>query len=399
MSVNLKELKEKRQNLYNQQQELYNTAKEEKRELTQDEQVKYDKMDQDFWNIDKQVKQAESLNADVIETVEKNQPAKPATSEEHRNAFMDYLRNGNEMKSESRKVLRAQSTTDAAGGHTIPAEFSGEIEKSLKAYGGMIENCRIVTTDTGASLDWPTMDDTTNTGKLVSEGASLTASSNDLVFANKQLGAYKFSSDLLLVNYELLQDSAFNFEAEIMRPALEERVGRVINTYFTTGTGSSQPTGIMAASGGSAKGADAAAVAAISRDDIVNLIHSVDPAYRRNAKLSFNDATLKEIKKLSFGSADDRPLYQVSPIVGEADMIEGYEFFINQDIANIGASAKSMAFGDWSKYVIRRVGGVRVVRLNERFADTDQVAFAVLARFDGLPTNTAAVKHLLHPAV
>lgn len=398
MSVELKQLKEKRQNLYNQQKDLYETAKAESRDLSQEEQTKYDRIDKDFWAADAQIKKLEVLDAENKEVAGKKATQKSSDdeSEKRSEAFMDYIRNGaSEMSADNRAILRevrAQGTTDTAGGHTIPDEFSGEIEKTMKSFGGMLENCRMLETATGATLDWPTMDDTSNKGRLVSESGSLTSGTTDLTFGNKQLGGYKFSSDLLLVPYELLQDSAFDFASEIMNPALQERIARAVNDYTTTGTGSSQPEGVMTSS---AKGADAAA-SAISRNLILDLIHSVDPSYRTGAKLSFNDQTLKAIKKLAFGSGDDRPLYQISPIVGEADTIEGYQYFINQDIADIGTGNKSMAFGQWNKYIIRSVGGTRVIRLNERFADNDQVGFVVLKRFDGLQVNTGAIKHLLH---
>ena len=77
---------------------------------------------------------------------------------------------------------------------------------------------------------------------------------------------------------------------------LATRLSRITNTHFTVGTGSSQPFGIVtrAASGRSAPPADNDVI----YDDLVDLEHSVDPAYRRNAAYMMNDASVKTIRRI-----------------------------------------------------------------------------------------------------
>jgi HK97 family phage major capsid protein len=61
------------------------------------------------------------------------------------------------------------------------------------------------------------------------------------------MNAYKFSSKIVAVPFELLQDSELDIEATV-RELLAERLARVTNTYFTTGTGApAQPRGIVTA--------------------------------------------------------------------------------------------------------------------------------------------------------
>jgi len=126
----------------------------------------------------------------------------------------------------------------------------------------------------------------------------------------------------------------------------------------------------------------------------------VDPLYRSNARFMFNDSTLEAIKKLTFGDADGRPLWQPSVAVGAPDTIEGKPYVINQSMANIGASAASVLFGDFSYYFIREVADWRLVRLNERYAEKDQVGFTLFARYDAkvIDAGTHPIYKLVHAA-
>src|SRR5690606_2511074 len=91
-----------------------------------------------------------------------------------------------------------------------------------------------------------------------------------------------------------------------------------------------------------------------------------------------------------------------SDLDGEPPTVLGYRYTINQDMATWVDAADSndnkkiALFGDFHKYIIRQVAGMRIVRLNERFGDTDEVGFVVFARFDGdlLDAGTHPVKYM-----
>lgn len=329
----------------------------------------------------------------------------------YREAFLDYCRNGNEgMAPENRAILRhgfrnqpkdnafateqrAQTVTTTGGGYLIPEGFSMELDKALLAFGGMRKLCRVLRTPSGQSLPWPTVDDTSNKATLTSINTQTTAT--DLVFGTASLDAYSFKS-LVLVPFELLQDSAFNLDSYV-RDALAERVFRGTNTYFTTGTGSSQPNGIVTAA---TAGVTAAASNSISHDDLVDLEHSVDPLYRvgPNAGYMLSDNAIKIIKKLK--DSDGRPLWASGIAVGEPDTINGYKYVVNQDMASVEASAKSVLFGDMSKFIVRDVSEMIMLRLTERYADYGQVGFLVFSRHDSelIDAGTNPVKYLIHPS-
>ncbi len=336
----------------------------------------------------------------VTETVEK-------IDEKRKAAFSHYLRHGRtEMPKDLRRFLdrgEEQRTfggegTGAAdygyGQYLIPQGFMAELVKSLKMWGPMLDPgvTRRLDTATGNSIPWPTMDDTSNTGALIAEQTQVTLSEID--FGTKNLEAYKYTSGIILVSSELLQDSALDVEG-IVRDAMAERVARIGNTHLTTGDGSSKPHGVMVAAGA---GVTAASATALVFDDMIGLFHSVDPLYRKspNCKFMFNDTTLKALRKLKDG--DGNYIWQAANVAqGTPDMILNTPFVINQDVASIATTAKSVAFGDFSKYVVRMVREFSIKRLVERYADYDQTGFIGFTRLDGELLDTAAVKRIVHP--
>jgi HK97 family phage major capsid protein len=291
----------------------------------------------------------------------------------------------------SQAEARAQSLSGSAGGYTVPAGFLNQLEASLLAFGGMREVATIIRTGEGNDLPIPTVSDHSNVGAILAENTQV--AEQDVAFGQITLKAYKYSSKLIRVSAELLQDSAIDLESFI-GGALGERVARVLNSHFTIGTNSSQPQGIIA----SGAGVTAAAVAAITYAELVDLQHSVDPSYRGNAKFMMHDTTFKAVRKL----VDDqnRPIFQPDISAASPGTLLGSPIVINQDCATLAASAKAIFFGDFSKYIIRDVQDFTLLRLEERYADYHQVGFVGFSRHDGriLDAGTDPIKHLVMAA-
>lgn len=298
---------------------------------------------------------------------------------------------GQVIDSETRDGL---SSTSAAGGYTIPGLFFNELQNSLLAYGGARKMARVITTDSGQSLPIPTVDDTSNKAQIVSEGSSLT-SPNDMTFGQVTISTFMYRT-IIPVTFELLQDSAFDLEAWIREQCIT-RLGRGTNVHFTTGNGTTQPKGFIP---GSSSGVTAASATSVSFNDLVDLEHSVDPAYRGNPSVGWQmkDSTLKVIKKLV--DSQLRPLWLPGIAVHEPDTILGYKYVINQDMAAVQASNKSIAFGDWAKFMIRDVRNPMIIRANELYLTTGQVAFFLFSRHGSnvLDAGTDPIKHLTHPS-
>lgn len=289
---------------------------------------------------------------------------------------------------------RAMSLTTTEGGYTVAEDFSGALERSLLAFGGMRQVSTVRRTTTGADLPWPTMNDTSNKGAILNEATTI-GSSVDPTFGVVTFKAFKYSSKPILISSELLQDSAFDLAAEI-GSALGTRIGRIQNDHFTTGAGTTLPKGVVVSSGEGSVGAGYA----VTADEIITLLHSVDPAYRTNAMFMMHDTILAAVRVLKFSIGSDQVGYvwQGSFQNGMPDRILGYPYVVNQSMTSVlTVGEKAILFGDFSKYVIRDVADVRLVRLDERYADLDQVGFVAFLRSDGqlLDAGTDPVKHFV----
>jgi HK97 family phage major capsid protein len=323
---------------------------------------------------------------------------------EYRDAFFALLRQGGDasyLEPEQRAIMRQGfveervqvAGTTTSGGYTVPVDLAREIVRTMKDWGPMYDGdiVREIVTGSGNEFDIPTNDDTGNSAASLAEGADLTDdNSGDLVFGQKRLDAYVDATPWVKISFELLQDSVFNLEA-FLAEALGERLGRRCNSRLTTGSGASQPNGVVTAS---SLGKTAASATAIVADELLDLQHSVRAPYRRSPKCRwmFADTTLLAIRKLKDGQGNF--LWQLGDIRnGAPDTILAKPYSINDDMASIATGAKSVIFGDFSRYWVRKVGSPLVGTVRERF--WPKVGMAGLVRYDGELVDTIAVKHLI----
>lgn len=304
--------------------------------------------------------------------------------------FLPIIKN---YRSFQRAELRALNiTTPTQGEETVPEGFVRALEVAMLTYGGMREVSEVVRTDSGADLPWPTVNDTSNAAVILDEATDF-GSSVDPSFGAVIFHAFKYSSKPVLISSELLQDSAFDLGARLGE-MLGIRIARGQNAHFSTGGGTTLPKGVLVA-GTAFQAADNTT---ISGDDIINLVHSVDPAYRSNARFMMHDSIVAAVRKLK-ESTTLAYIWQPGLQAGVPDRLLGYPYTINQSFpSSIIASAKTVAFGDFSKYKIRDVATIRLIRLDELYAATDQVAFIAYMRSDGnlVDAGTHPVKYLQH---
>lgn len=302
--------------------------------------------------------------------------------------YAKWLRGGDKaLNVKDWEIIRntMSTTTNSEGGFTVQTEVAKRVLDALKAFGGMRAAGDVIQTSQGNPMSFPTSDGTSETGEIIPENT--TATGQDIAFNTKSLPVYKYSSKVVAVPFELLQDSAVDIEA-FVEGRLNTRLGRITNTHFTTGTGTAQPTGVITAAPTGVTAANGTSqVTAVTYDSLVNLVHSVDPAYRAG-KCAFmmNDLTVRELRKIK--DSQNRPIfvpgYESNVPGGAPDTLLGYPIIVNQDVAVMAASAKSIAFGDFSYYKIRDVMAVEMFRFTDSaYTKLGQVGFLAWMRSGG----------------
>lgn len=307
-----------------------------------------------------------------------------------------YLRNGAKVTPEQAiAISNAMSTTTAAeGGYTVPAEIAAMVIEKLKAFGGMREVSTILTTAGGNALNFPTSDGTGEEGEIVAESA--TPNTGDITFGTVALPVYMYTSKQIALPNQLIQDSAIDVIAMVVA-RLAMRIARVQNRHFTVGTGSGEPFGIIPRAGVGKTGTTGQTVT-VTYDDLVDLKHAVNRAYRARGRYMMNDLSVATVSKLK--DTTGRPIWTPAITADAPDLLNGHAVAINDDVAVMAANAKSIAFGDFSQYTVRDVQGTTsLMRFDDSaFALKQQVGFCGWTRSGGNLMEPAAVKVYVNSA-
>lgn len=317
----------------------------------------------------------------------------------YRGRFWDWAREGieglsNEQRSELRsghvlptKEMRAMSAGIAtAGGYLIPDEDQLGIVTAMKLFGGMLPVSQVIETTTGADIPIPTADDTANMGEQVGENQAV--SEQDAAVGAKSFPTYLFSTKMIRASIVLMQDAPGWFE-NWLRDRMAERLARILNTKWTSGSGAATIEGFLAKA---TLGKTTAGATAITRAELIALEHSVDPLYRVGARYMMADGVLGYLKTLE---SQNQPVFPGLRATDGANL-NGYPYSINQDMdGTVATTKKTVAFGNFENYLIRNVGNMVVSRLVERYAEYGQVAFLGFSRHGGLLLDTGSpIKYL-----
>lgn len=406
--LNIKALRDQRAEKAKEARNLLDTNTGEK--WSKDIEAQVDKIYEEIDRIDGQIARAEkqakidgdaAADEGVREAGERAlnalAPADREKAQRYQAAFRNFLIRGERgLTNEEAEILRtgrpqnAQTVgTGAGGGYLVPAGFGGELLEALKAFGGMRRVATTIQTASGATLPWPTVDETGQTGEIVAENTA--ATSQDVTFGTTNIGAYKWSSKVFTLPFELLQDQGPGMDVEaFVRRAASTRIGRAQNAKYTVGTGTNEPQGVVTAAP-VGRAAPTGQTTTVLYDDMVYLEHSVDPAYREMPGVGwmFHDTTLRSLKLLkdSYG----HPLWLPGLSAKDPDTFLRYKYAINQDMPQQAANAKSILFGDLSEFLIRDVMEVTLFRFDDSaFTIKGQVGFLAWARGDGKLVSAGA---------
>jgi HK97 family phage major capsid protein len=366
----------------------------EGRTLSDDEATRYEALEAEHRGVvrDAQIR-ARQAAYEAPSTSALNVGAAPREDDTLERAFSHYMRSG--QPNADIVELRSQSVgTNTAGGYTVPVSMRNRITERLKAFGGVASRAEEISTSGGEALKWPTLDDTANSGVIAAEGTAPASGGADLVFATKQLDAYRYTAPgggqlPLRVSVELLQDSAFDIEGLVTR-ALGKRIGRAQAAHWVTGTGSGMPDGVTTATAVTTT----FTATTPSYAELLAAVHDIDPDYRDGGECAwfFSDATIELIEGVV--DANGRPLLRDSTdgVAGAAPRtLLGFPVVTDQTFATYvdGGTNKFGVFGDLrAGYVIRRVKDLTLIVNPYSRANEGEVEYTLWARAPTAPFRT-----------
>ena len=352
---------------------LLDSAAAEKRDLTAEEQDKFDRINADL-----------DERAAAIETIRKaeEREAKAAAAAEGfavsevSKSDSDYVRAlaMGELRSHTFETRGTLTPSGSSG--LVPQSFVARVFDLAREVGPMLDVSEVFNTASGEDLKIPTLTAYSTAG-LEAAGAEIDES--DPTFSSITLGAYKYAF-LVPVARELIEDGGVDI-ADVLARQAGNAIGYAVNAALTTGTGSSQPNGIMTAAGTGVSGTIAGGL--FTADQLIDLVYSVDGAVRRLQGTGWlmSPTAIRNARKLK--DVDGQYLFQPSLQAGQPDSLLGFRVYENPAVAAVGSAAASVGFGYLPSYKVRLAGGLRVDRSDDFKFANDLSVFRFMVRVDG----------------
>lgn len=388
MSEYIKQQHEARQNAWAEAKALLDGAAAEKRDLTAEENAKYERISAD---LDSRAKVIETLKADADREMRaaeamrglENQ-ARPVVEASAQNDDADAIRAlaRGEVRTHT---FEKRDVVKTSAGAPVPTSFYNQVLLLARNSGPMLETSTILNTAGGENLQIPSIG-TYSSGTIAGEGTAIGES--DPVFNSfVTLGAFKYSF-ITQVSRELIEDSGVDILG-FLASQVGQSLGYSVNTGLTTGTGTVEPNGIVTRAGSAVTGTSLNPTA----DNLIDLVYSVDSAGRRLPGTGFqmNGSSIGAVRKLK----DSAGYYLFSPsLSAEArDLLLGYPIYENPAMATAASAVRPVIFGNLPSYYVRQVGGIKLDRSDDFAFNTDLVTFRATFRVDGNLIQTSHVKY------
>lgn len=328
----------------------------------------------------------------------------PITEErkKHKAAFLEYMRKGAESSLHDLEAKALSVGSDPDGGYLVTPELDSAMERVVSQV-SPIRRLATVRQISGSVLKKPW-----NAGGATGGWVSETSSRSET--NSPKISMMEFPTMELYANpaatQTMLDDGSFDVEgwlAEEVAITFAEQEGAA----FVNGDGSTKPRGLMGATfvadanqahgkvGYVATGAAGAFVTqsatANPNDNLIDLQTALKVAYLNGASYLMNRKTRGAVRK--FKDQNGEYIWQPSMQAGMPDLLNGYACEIAEDMADIGASSYSIAFGNFKRaYLIVDRIGVRILR--DPYSNKPFVSFYTTKRVGAGIQNYEAYKVL-----
>ena len=405
--------------MWNEARAILETGAQENRELTAEEQGTWERMMEELDRIDGKLEgvlNAEKRAADTDAAFDAigKRPADRTAS-----ALMNAS-NGRDLNTEIRSFLKGEQgaprfmdinhnaalgpinyrvlqTNTAAASALLPTDFYDQLIAHLIEVSGVMQaGPTVLNTAGGENLQIPkTTAHSASSGLTAAQATTLPSSDPTMALAT--LGSYKYGI-LLQVARELLDDSGVDLLGYLAMQA-GRAIGNKFGADLVTGTGTSQPTGFMTSATIGVTGTTTGKGGAAQYADLVDLEYSVIAPYRQSRSCYWiaQDKTIGGFRKILDGQS--RPIWEPSMVLGSPDLLLGKPLVADPFMPATVTSNQPVAFGDFSQFFVRLVGGIRFERSDDFLFGSDLVAFRGVLRGDGVTVDqTGAIKTYKAPA-
>ncbi|EOZ3809795.1 phage major capsid protein [Citrobacter youngae] len=322
-------------------------------------------------------------------------PQSKAASE-HKTAFIGFMRKGKDdgLRELERKALQVGVGED--GGYAVPEELDRTILNLLKDEVVMRQEATTITVG-GA-----------NYKKLVNLGGTASGwvgetDSRPETDASKLGQIEPFMGEIYgnpQATQTMLDDAFFNVE-DWINSELAIEFAEQEEIAFTSGNGTKKPKGFLAYAStldpdktrafGTLQHILSGAAAGVTADAIIKLVYTLRKVHRNGAKFMMNNNSLFATRILK--DSEGNYLWRPGLELGQPSSLVGYGVAENEQMPDIAADAKAIAFGNFKRgYTIVDRIGTRILR--DPYTKKPFVGFYTTKRTGGMLVDSQAIKLL-----
>lgn len=409
MNQKVRQLRVDRAKIVTDQRALLDKATAEKRAMSADENTNYENMDSEVdrltREIDREEKLAtrESTMAATAETVRENPGTTggevrtieyrgmkitlPATADANRRAYSKWLqRGGQALNGEEIRALQADA--DIYGGFLVaPMQMVMQLIQAVDNLVFIRSMATVFPVTKAESLGAPSLDNQIADPTWTAEIATGTEDST-MSFGKRELTPHPLAK-LIKVSEKLLRVSAMDVESLVIN-RLAYKFAIVGENAYLNGTGAGQPVGVFAAVAagvGISTGRDVSTgntATAFTFDGLMEALYSLKAQYHPKATWIMHRDGIKKARKLKDG--DGQYIWQPSVQQGQPDLLLGRPYRMSEYVPNTWTTGLYVGIiGDFTNYWIADALDMRVQRLNELYAASNQIGFIGRLESDGMP--------------
>lgn len=375
--MELKYMREHKNDLKNRAEEILKGAETEKRELSDDEQAELQKIAADIEKIKAALKISDDIAADDKKPKEEAKPmaangadnggdtAKQDDAQRELRAFEAYIRGDKVMQE------RAGELTLTDNGAVIPTSIANQIIKHVYDVSPVLEKAQRY--NTKGKLQLPYYDTSASSIKVAYQDEFKPIASSNGKFANIELGGF-LAGALSKISNSLINNSQFDI-VSFVTTQMGEDIARFIEHELLVGT-PSKVTGLSTLD----NKVTAAAATAITADEVVKLKDSIKDVYQRNAIWIMSPATRTALRLLK--GTDGHYMLQDDITSEFGSTLLGKPVYVSDNMPDMSSDSTAIYYGDMTGLAVKFSEDISTQILREKYADEHATGIVSWFEFD-----------------
>lgn len=399
--MKIRELRTKRTKLGADARAIMKAAEDDGRSMTAEEESQFDKLMDERDGVDATIARAERLeDEERQEDVEDAQPTDRGSAAAM-GALRAYLLGGRSVLTDAQaRALNAGH--DPEGGFLVaPQQFVKDLLKGVDDMVALRGLATVYQLTQAESLGVPTLDNDLGDADWTSE-LSTGSQDDGLRFGKRELRPHPLAKRVK-ISRKLLRAAVMNPET-LVRERMEYKFGVTGEKAYMVGDGNQKPLGLFTPSSDgipTTRDVDVSTsgsgfvngTGGSSADDLITAKYTLKSAYHAKAQWLFHRMMIASVRKLKDG--DGNYIWKAGLASDQGDRILDLPFITSEFApSTFGDGDYVGLLGDFSYYWIAEALSFEVQRLNELYAETNQVGFIGRQEADGMPVLAEAFVRL-----